>query len=108
MKTLKFPLIIAALLISSFGIFSFTNKASQQMSEQWYELKPMGNPLERSDYEPAGGNPGCPTTHTAEVCGIYAVDDDGIPSAESFDAILDASDNFTVAYTAKVQYRTIP
>ncbi|RYE09037.1 MAG: hypothetical protein EOP51_33415 [Sphingobacteriales bacterium] len=106
MNKLKLPLFIAAMLVASFGIFAFNTQSPKPVVEQWYELKDMGNPLDRNDYEPAGGNPGCPTVHTSDVCGILAEDDGGIPTATSFNAIKSASSNFTTAYPAKVQYRT--
>jgi len=105
MKRFKLPLFIAAMLVGCLGIFALANDGPKQLDEQWFELGEQGNPMDRNDYVPVGGNPGCPTTHTSNVCAILAVNDGGIPSETSFNAIKSASSDFGTAYI-KVQYRT--
>lgn len=93
----------SALLIAMGAAFAFSIPAKKQVEETYFKLVENGNPLDRNDWEPAEAG-SCPTQHSEMVCRIQAVDDGGIPSEASFNAILSASNDFGQAYPAKVSY----
>jgi hypothetical protein len=103
MKKIKMLMFASALLIALGAAFAFNMPAKKQVEESYFKLKDGGEPLERTDWVPADAG-SCPTEHSNVVCRILAVDDDGMPSEDSFNAILSNSADFGQAYTDKVTY----
>ena len=109
MKKFKFPLLLMAIAVAIAGVFAFTfpaKPAKKQVVETYFKLVTDGDPLVRTDWEPATGDI-CPSAHTNMVCRILAVDDSGVPDQTSFDDILYNSEDFGKAY-GKVSYVPVP
>lgn len=107
MKKFKLPLLAIAIIMAIGSAIAATLPAKQPVEETYFKLVENGNPLDRMDWEPASAG-SCPTEHTDIVCRILAVDDGGVPSETSFNAILSATADFSQAYTDKVTYEPEP
>lgn len=103
MKKILFPLLGLTIIAVIGSAIAATVPAKKPVVESYFQLVANGDPMERTDWEPAEAG-SCPTTHSNTVCRILAADDSGYPSEASFADILSNSADFSQAYPAKVTY----
>ena len=62
-----------AIGFSAFRVESETNTKDVQLTEEWFELIPQGNPNDANDYMPVAGQP-C-DGNSSNICGVFVIED---------------------------------